>query len=65
MQDYANKLMFDIFLHIFRKYYVDIDDGTSEFKMGHEICKRIAALCMKYKTKASNFLIIDTPNELY
>ena len=38
---YADKCMFNVFFAICREDYVGTDDGTSNYKMVYEICKRL------------------------
>ena len=65
LRNYSDKCIFDVFLHLCWEKYVDTDDDTLISKMVHEICKRLAKLCMKYRPKTGNRLVTDTPDELY
>ena len=64
-RDYANKCMFNVFLHICREDYVDNDGGTSTTKMVHDICKKTVKSLMEYKCRPGNRLCTDNPDELY
>ena len=57
--------MFDVFLSICREDYAGTDDGISDSKMIHEICKRLSKLRMEWRSKVGNYLMARTPDELY
>ena len=65
MRYYSDRCIFDVFLHLCWKDYVGVDDGASISKMVHEIYKKLAKVCMEYRSKTGDHLVTDTSDELY
>jgi len=61
VRTYADKLMLDIFLDIFRDNYVVGEDKVSKSKLVHEICKELELLSQFDKSRNTEV----TPGELF
>ena len=57
--------MFNVFLHICREDNVGTDADRVEFKIVHEIHKRTAKLCIEYRAKVGNHIMMGNPDKLY
>ena len=62
---YAEKCMFDVFVHFCRLDYVGSKENVDAMRAITEVCKQISALSQKFRYPKNGNYFILTPDQLY
>ena len=65
LKTYAEKCMFDVFVHCCRLDYVGSEDNVVSMCAVTEVCKQISALSQQFKYPINGHWYILTPYQLY